>query len=401
MSVYKRLRQVAQHACLHAPAIRALFEKVELNPADLRGPEDLARLPVTGKESVTELQQRNPPLGGLLGVPINRVVRLFMSPGPIYEPQGAGEDCWRWGPALDAAGFGPGDVAQNTFAYHLTPAGFMFDAALRRLGATVVPAGVGNNELQVRLMHDLGVTGFVGVPSYLMALIQKSKEMGYRFPEDFRLKKGFVTGEKLPASLRHSLQEDYGVKMFQGYGTAELGCIAYECERQDGLHLDEGGTIVEIVNPETGRPLGPGEVGEVVVTLLDETYPLFRLGTGDLSIYIDKPCACGRVTKRLAGLVGRVGDAVKVRGMFVHPSQVKELLSQFPEISRFQGVITRMDHRDEITFNLEAGDAGEGFAAKVAARLQEVLRLKSVVNLVSPGAIPANAPEISDERIWD
>lgn len=401
MTVYERLQQIAQHACRNAPAIRALFERAGLSPADLRGPEDLARMPVTSKDSLKALQQEQPPLGGLLGVSLAEVARLFMSPGPIYDPQGAGEDFWRWGPALSAAGFGPGDVAQNTFAYHLTPAGFMFDAALRRLGSTVIPAGVGNNELQVRVMHDLGVTGFIGVPSYLMALIQKAKELGYDFPRDFRLTKGFVTGERLPASLRRSLQDDYGVTVFQGYGTADLGCVAYECDRQDGLHLDEGGTIVEIVDPETGRPLGPGEAGEVVVTLLDETYPLFRLGTGDLSFYSDEPCACGRSSWRLMGLVGRVGDAVKVRGMFVHPSQVKEVLSQFPEINRFQGIITRSDHRDEITFNLETTGAGEGLASKVGFRLQEVLRLKSAVNLVPPGTIPAGAPELSDQRVWD
>lgn len=402
MTDNKRIQQVIQHAYLHAPAIKALFDSVDVSPFEIRRPEDLAKLPVTSKESVPALQHEKPPLGGFLGVPLTEVARFFMSPGPIYDPQGKERDFWRWGPALRKAGFGPGDVVQNTFSYHFTPAGFMFDEGLRHIGAAVIPAGVGNNELQVRVMHHLRVTGFVGVPSYLMALIKKAEEMGYNFIKDFRLNKGFLTAEKLPDSLRRELHEIYGINVFQGYGTADLGCIAYECERKNGMHLDENGAIVEIVDPETGKPLLPGEVGEVVVTLLDETYPLVRLGTGDLSSYNDETCECGQATRRLMGLVGRVGDAVKVRGMFVHPSQVREVMVKFPEIACYQGVVTRDNHRDCLCFLIEVcGEIREGTLEGIAACLQELTRVKPTVQVVPAGTINPGSKQICDRRIWE
>lgn len=340
----------------------------------------LARLPILRKEALIDRQAANPPFGGLLGVPVAALQRLFMSPGPIYDPQGTGPDYWRWGDALRAAGFVKGDIALITFAFHLTPAGHMFDEAARALGCVVVPGGGGNSELQARLLRDAHVTAYVGVASFLLVLLEKARELG--FGAQVQLRCGFVTAEPLAPSVRRRLQDEFGVTTRQGYGTADLGCVAYECERADGLHLDDH-ALVELVE------------GEVVVTLLSDVYPLLRFGTGDLAAWADGACPCGRTSPRLAGILGRVGEAVKVRGMFVHPRQIAEALEPG---ARFQAVVTRPGHTDEFTVRIEQPAAP---ADQLRQRLQDLLKLRVEVELIPPGTLPADAPRIRDERTWE
>lgn len=371
----------------NSPAVRDKFAAAGLKPEDVRGVEDLPRLPVTRKSELGRRQQEAPPFGGFLAVPLERVQRIFASPGPIYDPQGEGEDYWRWRQALVAAGFQAGDVVQNTFSYHLTPAGFMFDSALRSLGCTVVPAGVGNTELQAQVMRDLRVTGYIGVPSFLYALLKKAEELG--FASELALRRAWITAERLSEELRLLLREKYGVSVFQGYGTADTGCVAYECAEMKGLHLAEG-VVVEVVDPQTGEPVPDGETGEIVITLMEETYPLLRLATGDLSAFIAEPCRCGRPGKRLAGVLGRAAEGVKVRGLFLYPHQVAELAGEFPQVRALRAVVTQRDFRDELMLETELNRGSEetpDLAVTLASRAKELLRLRAQVVFVPPGTV--------------
>ncbi len=395
------LREVVEHAYRHAPAVRERFARAGLSPQAIQAPDDLAHLPVLRKDELPARQAAGLPFGGLLGTGVTRLERIFMSPGPIYDPQAPGPDPWRMRPSLQAAGFAAGDLVINTFSYHFSPAGFMFDKPLTAMSCVVIPAGVGNQELAVRAMNDLGVTGYVGVPSYLLALLHKANEMGLRVPGALALKKAFVTAEMLPETLRRSLTEEYGIQVTQGYGTADVGAIAHECGERAGMHLDAG-IIVELLDPATGRPVPPGEMGEVVVTLLDPTYPLLRFGTGDLSRLLPGACPCGDPAPRLAGVLGRVGEAVKVRGMFVHPRQLDEVVRPF-SVSRWQAVVTQVDGVDELRLLVEPAEGRDweaGAPARLTERARSELRVRIAVEVVAPGSIAADAKRIDDRRRW-
>lgn len=395
------LTAVLAHAYAHAPAVRESFDRAGLKPADIRTPADLARLPVTRKEALREVQNRDLPFGGLLAVAPANLARIFMSPGPIYDPQGRVTDYWRWAEALETAGFRPGDIVLNTFSYHLTPAGFMFDEGLRALGCTVVPAGVGNTDLQVQVMREVRITGYTGVPSFLMTLIRKAEEQGHDFRRDFALRRAFFTAEKLPDSLRRTLEDTYGIETFQGYGTADLGCVAYECRAREGMHVVNS-VVVEVVEPGTGVPVAPGEMGELAVTLLNDTYPLVRFGTGDLSYLASGPCPCGRDTPRIMGVLGRADDAVKVRGLFVHSSQIASVMDRFSAVRAFQGVVTRTEHVDRLSIRVElAGTNPEEVAGDLGEALRAVLRLRFDLEFLPEGSITENAGKIVDARVWD
>lgn len=387
MSLFTSFTDFVRFAYENSPAVRDKFTTAGLKPGDIRGTEDLPRLPLTRKSDLSARQQAAPPFGGFLAVPQERLQRIFASPGPIYDPQGEGEDYWRWGEALAAAGFEAGEIVQNTFSYHLTPAGFMFDGALRSLGCVVVPAGVGNTELQAQIMRDLQVNGYIGVPSFLYALIKKAEELG--FVSELKLRRAWITAERLSEELRTLLREKYGISVFQGYGTADTGCVAYECPEIKGLHLARD-VVVEIVDPQTGEPVPDGEVGEIVITLMVPTYPLLRLASGDLSAFIAEPCACGRPGKRLVGILGRAAAGVKVRGLFLYPHQVSELAGEFPQIKSLRAVVTQQDFRDELALEAElAPGAAEDpeLTATIAARAKDLLRLKAEVFFVPPGTI--------------
>ncbi|NTW85882.1 MAG: phenylacetate--CoA ligase [Holophagaceae bacterium] len=395
----QRLGGVVAHAAANAPAIGVLLREAGVTPGDIRSLEDLARVPVTPKAKLVELQRENPPFGGLLAVPLAQVRRIFRSPGPIYDPQGFDEG-WGWEEALCAAGFRRGDVCINTFGYQMTPAGMMFDDALGALGCPLVPTGVGDREVQIEILRALGVAGFVGMASFLLQIGERAKEQGLDPARDFGLKVAFTTAEPLPDTLRNSVESLFGATVRQGFGTADCGCLAYECHAKGGMHLASR-AIVEIADPETGRPLGPGEVGEVVVTLFNKAYPLIRFGTGDLSAVDHGDCACGRRSPKLRGWLGRCDQLVKVKGIFLHPGTVQGALRAFPEVAAFRAVVTRAESRDVLTVKVETAAPDEGLRIRLGERLREVLSIGAEVEWAATGSLPSDGKVIEDLRKWD
>jgi phenylacetate-CoA ligase len=397
------LQKIVQHAYENAPAVRKKFETSNVKTGDIKTLKDLERLPITHKHELAELQQSDPPFGGFLGVPMDRLKRICMSPGPIYEPEEVHSQNDRWAQALFAAGFRKGDIGQITFSYHLVPPAFWFEDALHQLGCIATPGGVGNTELQVRMMHDLKVTGYVGTPSFLVAISKRSLDAGYDLQRDLHLEVGFVAGEMLPESLRSELESDFGMILRQGYGTADVGCLAYECFQKEGMHFPYN-CVVEIVDPDTGRQLGPGETGEVVATVFDEVYPMIRFGTGDLSYYTDEPCPCGRTAQRLVKILGRLDQVTKVKGMFIHPSNTDEVATKFPEIDRYQVVVTRKAHVDQMTFTVELKEGHEAtreLAERIEAAIPNSMRVRGKVSFIDRGSLPEEYDKIDDRRTWD
>lgn len=403
----QQLSQTVEHAYRHAPAVKAIFDKAGISPNQIGTVKALEKLPITRKTDLIELQKKSPPYGGFLTIPPEDVDRVFLSPGPIYEPiQHAGI---KWfAKAFWAAGFRKGDVVINTFTYHLSPAGILFHEALRDCGATAVPMGTGNTEIQIQTMYDLKVTGFVGTPSFLMTLIKRAEEIGHNFQKDFTLRRAWFTGEMLAPSVRKTLAEDYQIDTYQAYAVTEPGgAIAYECSEKTGMHLmDE--YVIEIVDPETGKQLGPGETGEIVVTPVhNKVWGLIRFGTGDLSSYTTEPCPCGRTASKLTGIIGRASDAVKVRGMFVVARQAEQICLSFDQISRFQIMVTRREQRDEITLKAELKqEATEEGKRKLGNDLKlkflDICRIKlDRIDFVAKGTIPEEQPKIVDERTWE
>jgi phenylacetate-CoA ligase len=397
------LRKIIQHAYKHATAIRRKLEQSGTKPEDIRTVKDLERLPVTHKHELTALQQQDPPFGGFLGLPLDRVKRICMSPGPIYEPEPIDSDNDRWTQAFFAAGFRKGDLGQVTFSYHLVPPAFWFEDSLHRLGCIATPGGVGNTELQARMMHDLRVTGYIGTPSFLGNIAQKARDLGYDPARDLSLETGFVTAEMLPESLRDELEKTFGMILRQGYGTADVGCLAFECYQKNGMHLPYN-CIVEIVDPETGRQLGPGETGEVVATVFDKVYPMIRFGTGDLSQVTDEPCLCGRTARRMIKLLGRLDQVTKVKGMFVHPGNADAVAAKFPEIAKYQVVVTREGHVDQMTFHVVLKDGvvpTTGLAERIEAAIPESMRVRGRVKFMDGDTFPKEYKKIDDRRKWD
>lgn len=355
--------------------------------------EALAQLPVIRKSDLKALQGAKPPLGGLAlsdDIPAGRV---FMSPGPIFEPEGMAEDWWRSARALYAAGFRKGDIVHNTFAYHLTPGGWILDAGARALGCTVIPAGPGNTEQQLEAIAHLKPNAFVGVPDYLKILLDKANEAG-RDASSF--KRALFSGGALFPSLRQEYH-DRGVRTFQVYATADAGIIAYESQALEGMIIDEG-LIVEIVRPGTGDPVPEGEVGEVVVTTFNRHYPMIRLATGDLSAVLPGASPCGRTNVRIKGWMGRADQTTKVKGMFVHPEHVAKVAARHDEISKVRLVVSRDGEQDVMTLQAESTTPDPAFAALVAQTLQDVTKLKGEIELVQAGTLPNDGKVIADER---
>lgn len=400
----RELARFVKHAYANAPAVRKIFDAAGISPKDIKTVADLDRVPVTSKDRLVELQRELPPFGGFLAADPKRLKHIFLSPGPLYEPHGAEKAVTRVaGDLFRIAGFKRGDVVLNTLSYHLVPAGLLLDGGLQRVGATVVPSGVGNTELQVKMMLDLNITGYAGTPSFLMTILKKAEEMGINVKEQLALRRALFTAEPYPPSLRAQFEGVYGFKTLNVYATAELGFLAYDCAAQQGLHFADG-VVVQVSDPATAKHVAAGEAGQVVVTTFNETYPTLRLGTGDLAIYMDAPCACGNAAPRLM-LVGRVGDAVKVRGMFVHPNQLKAAMSRFPAIARGQGIITRPDVRDDFTLRVELADQGvdcDALTQGLSAAVREVCRVGvDKIEFVSAGTIAADAKAMVDERKWE
>ncbi len=362
----------------------------------------LARLPVTRKHELLErqkAQRASDPFGGFSAIgwralgSLRHAQRVFQSPGPIYEPEGAARDYWRMGRALFAAGFRAGDLVHNSFSYHLTPAGSMMESGAMAIGCTVFPGGVGNTELQLQALLELRANAYAGTPSFLRIVLEKADETGVALPH---LAKASVGGEAFPAALRDALRAR-GIEAYQSYGTADLGLIAYETAAREGLVLDEG-VIVEIVRPGSGDPMADGEVGEVVVTSLNRDYPLVRFGTGDLSAILPGRCPTGRTHSRIKGWMGRADQTAKVRGMFVHASQVSEVLKRHPELQRARLVVEGEMANDRMTLHAETGSAAEGLAAALAASVRDITKLRCEVRLAAPGSLPNDGKLIEDLR---
>jgi phenylacetate-CoA ligase len=366
----------------------------------------LAALPVTRKSDLLARQQAardagGDPFGGFSAIGwrtlgLKPARRVFQSPGPIYEPEGAATDYWRFGRALFAAGFRAGDLVHNSFSYHLTPAGSMMETGAQAIGCAVFAGGVGNTELQLQAMRELRPDAYAGTPSFLRIALEKADEAGIALPS---LTKASVGGEAFPAALRDLLSAR-GIHAYQSYGTADLGLIAYETEARDGLVLDER-VIVEIVRPGTGQPVPDGEVGEVVVTTLNPDYPLVRFGTGDLSAMLPGFCPTGRTAPRVRGWLGRADQTAKVRGMFVHPGQVAQVLKRHPEVQRGRLVIEGEMADDRMTLHVECAADLDGLGAAMADSLRDVTKLRGTVQVVAPGSLANDGKVIEDRRRYD
>jgi phenylacetate-CoA ligase len=389
------LPQQVAHAKRHAPYFAALLQGVE--PHAVTGRAALAELPVTRKSQLIALQDQAPPFGGLAAAPPGSLARVFMSPGPIYDPEGRQRDYWRMARALFAAGFRAGDVVHNCFSYHLTPAGSIMETGAHALGCAVIPGGTGQTEQQVKAIADLKPAGYVGTPSFLRIILDKGRELGADLAS---LKRALVSGEAFPPALRNEIA-DRGVAAVQAYGTADLGLIAYETAAHEGLVIDEG-IILELVRPGTGDPVVEGEVGEVVVTTLTADYPLIRFATGDLSAVLPGRSPCGRTNGRIVGWMGRADQTTKVKGMFVHPEQVAETVRRHKEIGRARLVVGHDGQNDLMTLKAEvAVGADPGLAARLAESLTAVTKLKGAVQLVPRGSLPNDGKVIEDARKYD
>jgi phenylacetate-CoA ligase len=390
------IASVLAPAAEHLPALGDRLRAAGLEPSELTSIDELDRIPVLTKDDLVEVQAAAPPFGNLLGGDA-AVRRIFQSPGPLYEPELDEPDPWRWRPALEAAGFHAGEIVLNAAGYHLTPLGAMFEEGVRALGGVVVPGGVGNLDLQVRACVDLGATAYVGLPSYLKALLDKADELD--LGSSLRLERAFVLAEPLPPSLRALLEERVPV-VSQGYGTAEGGNLGYECERKAGFHVPDD-ALVEVCDLGTGRGLWDGEEGQVVYTLFRQHYPLVRIGTGDLSAFVPEPCECGRPTPLMAGWLGRVGEAVKVRGMFLHPRQVRSVMSEVPGVTAYTFIVEREEHRDRLRCELvpAAGADATAVVEAVKERVRSALRFNAEVEAVE--SLEADAPVLVDTRTWE
>lgn len=363
-----------------------------VDPVAITTVADLAALPVLRKSEIGQAQASSAPLGGFASRETSAFAHIFQSPGPIYEPGGVDHDWWRMGRFLNACGIGAGDIVQNCFGYHLTPAGMIFENGVRAVGAAVLPAGTGQTELQARAAHDIGVTAYAGTPDYLKVILDKAAEMNL----PLSITKAAVGGGALFPSLRQEYA-DRGITCLQCYATADLGNIAYESPAMEGLIIDEG-VIVEIVTPGTGDPVEPGQVGEVVVTTLNPDYPLIRFATGDLSAILPGQSPCGRTNTRIKGWMGRADQTTKIKGMFVRPEQVAEFVRRYDDVARARVIATRENEMDIMTVQIETANTD---ANTYDGALRDILKLKARIELHAPNSLPNDGKVIDDQRTYD
>jgi phenylacetate-CoA ligase len=390
--------QVA-HAQVHAPAFVSSLAGVKAD--EVNSLAALARLPVVRKQELMDMQKAARAVGGdifggfsTLGFGPH-MPRVFASPGLIYEPEGTQRDYWRMARAMFAAGFRRGELIHNCFSYHFTPAGSMMETGAHALGCTVFAGGTGQTEQQVAAMAELQPAGYIGTPSFLKIIVEKAGELGVALPS---VRKALVSGEAFPPSLRDWLAER-GVQGYQCYATADVGLIAYETTAREGLVLEEG-VIVEIVRPGTGDPVAAGEVGEVVVTSLNPAYPLIRFGTGDLSSVLPGDCPSGRTNTRIRGWMGRADQTTKIRGMFVHPKQVADIVRRFPEVLRARLVVSGVMAQDEMTLKVESASFSEGLSVRIGEAIRDVTKLRGTVEMAAPGSLPNDGKVIEDARSY-
>ena len=385
------VRDQVDHAKTNAPYFTARFAEVDSRAITDRAA--LSTVPVTRKSDLIERQQQNPPFGGLMASSAQQLRRVYQSPGPINDPEGFGEDYWRFARGMYAAGIRRGDLVHNSFSYHLTPAGAMVESGAHAIGCAVIPAGVGNTEIQAQIIASLKPTAYGGTPSFLKIVLEKGAELGL---DTSSLRKGLVGGEALPKSLRRAIR-DLGVEPYSGYGTADVGLIAYESRALEGMIVDEG-ILLEIVEPGGQFPVAEGDVGEVVVTTFNRAYPLVRFATGDLSSVLSGQSPCGRTNMRISGWLGRADQSAKVRGMFVHPSQVMAVLTRHPEIKKGRLVIDSADGRDQMTLCCEVADVGDALARQIAETIHSICKLRGDVTFVNPDSFANDGKLIDDQR---
>jgi len=391
---FARLRANLAHAKAHAPYWAKTLADVD--PAGVTDRAALARLPVTRKSALIGLQKAQPPFGGMLAVPVGALARIFLSPGPILDPEGREADYWNTARGLFAAGFRKGDVVQNCMSYHLTPGARILESGLEALGCVCIPGGVGQTEQQVQVMAALRPAGYAGTPSFLRIILEKAQELKVDLSS---LKKAFVSGEALPPSLRKEF-EAQGIAVLQGYATADLGLVAYESRAGEGMIVSEN-VLVEIVRPGTGDPVADGEVGEVLVTNLVRDYPLVRFSLGDLSAVAPGPSPCGRTNMRIKGWMGRADQTTKVKGMFVHPEQVAEVLRRHPEIKRGRLVVSQENGADLMTLLCETERDSTTLVPLIQETLAAVTKMRGEVGFVAPGSLPNDGKVIEDVRKFD
>jgi phenylacetate-CoA ligase len=386
-------RDVVRHAADRVPEVRGRLERAGVSAEEISGVQDLTSIPVRPKDDVPDLQAADPPFGGMLAVSVSELTRIYVSPGPILDSEGPGSDFWRMAPAVWAAGFRPGDVVLNTFAYHLTPGGMMLDSGLREVGCVVVPGGVGNSSGQIEVSLATHAVGYTGTPQFLLSLLERASESG----TPLGLERALVTGAPFPPSLREAIESNYGIDAYECYGTADAGLLGYQCAAKEGWHVAPG-VVIEILDPATEEPTTGGEAGQVVVTKPSPVYPLVRFGTGDLSALLDAPCGCGRKTPRLAGFLGRVGEGVKVRGMFVHPRTLDRALAPVDSVQRYQARVSERDHRDELVVWIATRPGASPDVDGLRVTLEEAVKLRLDVEIVDPSTIPEDAPRVVDLR---
>ena len=384
------------HAKRKAPGWARILKDVDAARVTTRAA--LAKLPVTRKSELAELQKTLPPLGGLNATPVAKLAKLFVSPGPVYDPEGQGKDWWRTARSLYAAGFRPGELVLNAFSYHFTPAASMVEHGALAIGCTVVPGGTGQTEMQAAAIRDLRLTAFAGTPSFLKLIVEKADELKIDIAS---LDKAIVGAEYLPPALRQAMRAR-GIRVQQLYATADLGLLAYESALPDGTVTEgmilEESLILEIVRPGTGDPVAAGEVGEVVVTSLNKDYPLIRFATGDLSAVLAGTSPCGRTNTRIRGWMGRADQTTKVRAMFVTPGQIDEVLRRHKEVLKARLVVAGETGNDSMTLKCEVGERAAGLAAAIVASIRDVTKLRGEVELVSPGTLPNDGKVIDDTR---
>ncbi|MBW1782006.1 MAG: AMP-binding protein [Deltaproteobacteria bacterium] len=392
-----------RHAYEHTDAYKEHFGSAGIHVSDIKDINDMEKLPILRMETIVERQKKDPPFGGFeTGNPAD-MRRIYVNPGLIYQP---GEQHYldtSWAEALCAAGFEPEDRILNTFNYHLWPFAFMLDESVRMIGGTVIPSGIGNTLMQIRIMQGLKINGFMGTPSFLMTMIQRAEGMKLDLKHDIHLKKALVAAEMLPESLRSRLQDKLGMSIRQGYGTVFLGCIGYECAYMTGLHVPDS-IYVEVVDPHTGKATQPGAAGEIVATSFNKYYPMIRVATGDISILTHQSCSCGRNGLMLKKILGRTDQATKVRGTFVHTWQTDEVISRHPEVFKYQVVITRENHNDIMTFVVELKEEQREFGmirARIERDIKDILTIRGVVQVVPKGTIPDFHKKIEDQRTWE
>ncbi len=391
----QKIRDMIVRGYERSKRVRAILNEAGVASTSVHSLDDLEQIPVVTRERLVEMEAEEPPYGGFEdpSVPVDRI---FISPGPVYEPHLSETDPL-WARAYHAAGIGPGDIALNAFSYHMVAAGLTFHNGLRKTGATVVPSGTSGSEVQVRLIRDLKVTAYTGTPSFLMAIVKKAEELGYDFRKDFRVRKACFGAEPLLPAVREIFEKHYGIDTYSMYGATEVGDIAYECREKKGWHICEE-VLVELVDPATGRSVEHGQLGEIVVTRFNDIFYLMRFGTGDLSRFIETPCACGRTSLRLDGIAGRVGDAVKVRGLFVAPSQLKAVGAKYPDV-RIQAQVSRSGYEDVLTVRVEAAAPGTGFEDAFRKTFREICTVGiDCLEIVAPGTMAADEPLVADLR---